>query len=1102
MHLKHNRRRAYPVALLAALALLAQSASLIAQTAPAPAAGQSEEASKLTPEAAKAAAEKEESVLELSPFTVTATEEEGWVATKSLAGSRLKTELKDIAAPVEVLTMEFMNDFALTSAADAAIYTTNVEGAGDNLELGPGAGFGTGFPPPTRVRGLRDATNSREFFESFIPSDNYNLDRVTIASGPNNLLFGSGSPAGTIDSTLKRAQFRDFARVDLQFDSNKSQRYAFDVNQDIIKDKIALRVSHVTEKKNYEYEPAGYDHERYYGALMLRPFKKTTISLHAEKVKVQNIRPQLLLPFDKVSAWSKAGSITSYTHGVNNPIFHNPAAGATWNNAVINNTIWERHNNNVVFVHGATAGSMAGKAYDFNNTVQIKSPKDLPGVDPLNNEADGYTFLDGTYIPVDVDIAGAAKGQKFDADIYNIFITQQIGDNLFIEAAASKESVEDWNVGMGGYIGAYTVHLDSNKFMADGVTANPNAGKMYIQGDPFRTQTLRESEDWRVSASYEFDFLKKDHSWWRNVLGRQRLAALISSRESSNRQQEFFPRIIPVNGVDPVITGHTFTATTVNGWANNSSRIFNQRYYLDTAAGDYSPKSYYDLFGPSYLVDANGKTHVVDMLNTGLTDPEGRRLGNGRTNSFIKSKFDTKQLSYQGFFWNNRLVATLGWREDSANSTGAVTKLDPFRPNPTVPVSALVADTRTGLLPLLQDVAFAPYNSANEQSGTTRTRGFVARPLRDFVRLPLNADISVAWNRSNTFQPDVSNLDPFGNRVKGATGEGEDKSIRLDLMEGKFSVRYTEFENSDGPARAGNVPFNRFRFDLSSILNRVMTLANGSGNTPITGYTNNQGFNTLGSGDPYWVASFRVASGKEWGMDWQVTKNFQLRFNMNTQDVTESDIGLPWWEWLDLEIPKYQALTFPEGGISNPRDLNSNGVIDTWNWNTAWISDSDQRTVAQRYDEVVIRGANGKDIIQSLDGRPNEFVRENRYNVNWMYRFSEGRLKGLSVGGAFRHRAAPVLSFNKKLVNGIGALDIENPFYGKEENLVDLSFNYRRKLNDSFWGVKGYNIGLNIRNVLDDSDLYDKLINVSGVAVRRAKPFEGRTFILSMGFDL
>ena len=52
-------------------------------------------------------------VFELSPFTVEPNE--GWVAENTLAGSRLNTNLRDVAAQIEVITMDFMDDFALNS---------------------------------------------------------------------------------------------------------------------------------------------------------------------------------------------------------------------------------------------------------------------------------------------------------------------------------------------------------------------------------------------------------------------------------------------------------------------------------------------------------------------------------------------------------------------------------------------------------------------------------------------------------------------------------------------------------------------------------------------------------------------------------------------------------------------------------------------------------------------------------------------------------------------------------------------------------------------------------------------------------------------------
>jgi hypothetical protein len=1040
-------------------------------------------------------------VVELSPFLVNSEQETGWVATRTLAGSRLNTEIKDLAAPIEVLTMEFMDEFGLSSIDEAAIYTTSLEGSGDNLELGPGLGFSTGFPPTSRIRGLTGVNRSRDFFGTSLNSDNYNLDRVTIASGPNNLLFGTGSPAGTVDSSLKRARFREFGKVETRFDSHGSQRYAIDLNKDLIKDKLALRVAALHEEKEYEYKPSGTDTQRLYGTLEFRPWRKTSISVHYEDASIDNIRPSLLLPFDQISNWYEASRSGFSASTVDRPLYDNPAVNLGgnnlgFNNASINNTVFQRENNQPRLIVGPNSGGLDGQVYNLNNTVTIKNPKDNPTVNALNREADGFTILDGTYFPIDKEMAGLSKLERIDAKIGNIFINQQIGDNLFLEFAAQKEEFTSWNAGMYGYIAAYTVKVDANRFLADGTTPNPNAGKLYVDGSGFRAQREVESDDWRFAASYELDFERngKD-SWWRNLLGKQRVAGLASGNRSSNVFAEYFPRILPeggMGGAEPEFYGanllqpYATNGTPNNGWANNATRELNFRYYLDPAAGDFSPRLNQDLFGPITYQDANGRTFAIDMRNTGLVDAEGRRLGAARSNA-SKNKLDTQQLSYQGFFWGNRLVATMGWRKDTINSA----RLTP---------GAISADQFTGLRPVLEDITFQSYNDDDEESGTTRTLGFVARPLTGLVKLPLDADISVTYNESNTFQPDTNLFGPFGNRVPGARGEGEDKGIRLDLMKGKFSLTYTEFENTAGPARAGNVPFNRFRFELSGPLNRVMNLAFGSNNTPISGFTENGGFNSLGNGDPYGVTSFQRAEGKEWTLNWNVTRNFTVRFNMNKQQVTESNIGTEWWAWLASELPKYQALTYPEGGVNNPRDLNGNGTIDTWTWDTAWRADGNQQTLADWYDTVVVRGPNGIDIIQSLDGRPNEFVRENRFNVNWVYRFDQGRLKGLSIGGAYRYREGGIIGLGSVDINGRESLDVDNAYYGQDDKFWDLSLNYRGKLD--LWRFKGYRVGLNIRNLLNEDDPFARLVDVTGSPRRMSRQFEGRTFVFDLSLDL
>jgi hypothetical protein len=65
-------------------------------------------------------------VFELNPFIVSA-QETGWYATQTLSGSRLRTNFDDVASQIEVLTMEFMDEFGVNSIEEAAIYSINAE---------------------------------------------------------------------------------------------------------------------------------------------------------------------------------------------------------------------------------------------------------------------------------------------------------------------------------------------------------------------------------------------------------------------------------------------------------------------------------------------------------------------------------------------------------------------------------------------------------------------------------------------------------------------------------------------------------------------------------------------------------------------------------------------------------------------------------------------------------------------------------------------------------------------------------------------------------------------------------------------------------------
>ncbi len=228
-------------------------------------------------------------LVQLSPFVVSEDDSVGYAANSTLAGTRLNTALRDVGASISIITSEFLVDTASTNLGELLTLTTGTEVGG---VLGNFAGGAEAFGRPDqsearenpegnqRIRGIGPASPTRDFFHSDIPMDAYNTARVTINRGPNSLLFGIGNPAGTIDTSLRKAQLgRDRNEVTARYGSNASYRSSLDLNRVLVKDRLAFRLATVGEQNNFDQEPAFDRKRRIYGTVeaVLRDGKKSTI---------------------------------------------------------------------------------------------------------------------------------------------------------------------------------------------------------------------------------------------------------------------------------------------------------------------------------------------------------------------------------------------------------------------------------------------------------------------------------------------------------------------------------------------------------------------------------------------------------------------------------------------------------------------------------------------------------------------------------------------------------------------------------------------------------------------------------------------------------
>lgn len=255
-------------------------------------------------------------IIVLSPFEVSASESTGYLATTSLAGTRINTELTDVGSAISVVTAEFMRDTAATDSKTLLQYTTNTEvGSLQGNFVGARSGVqdeGGTFTTPntnTRVRGLTSADNTRNFFMTDVPWDGYNVDRVDMQRGPNSILFGMGSPAGIINTSTKTAQFRDMNELELRYGSYGSNRAVLDINRELIDNELALRVIMVRNDEKYRQKPAHSLDKRVFGTARWEPEFlnrngiKTTLKTYAEFGEVRSNNPRVITPIDYINPW-------------------------------------------------------------------------------------------------------------------------------------------------------------------------------------------------------------------------------------------------------------------------------------------------------------------------------------------------------------------------------------------------------------------------------------------------------------------------------------------------------------------------------------------------------------------------------------------------------------------------------------------------------------------------------------------------------------------------------------------------------------------------------------------------------------------------------
>jgi iron complex outermembrane receptor protein len=688
-----------------------------------------------------------DSTIVLSPFQVDASAEKGYLATQTLNGTRLRTDIKDIGSAISIFTEQMMDDLGANNINSLMAFAPNtdafIQATGDIT--GNGNDF-INISTQFVTRGGATSVVSQDFFANNIPNDRYNSEALTFTRGPNAILFGLGNAAGAFVSSTKRAKTNKTATtIDYQIDQRGSYRGMLDHNHVLKPGLLAIRYAGVYEALNTFRIPTENLQRRHFAAATFTPFRTTTLRASYEKglINAPAVRPWP--SYDFVTPWLAAGSPII-------PAFVNVAGGKPVGTK--NDTF-----TGVVSTDLTPAGTKVAPQVWVNTGLGADPAFNTPGFPSNTFPVQGARYRSLTNDAIYPTLASLFGNTAFRLNDYktlSVFLEQQVTRDLFIEAAYNRQ--ENRLIALNGVVGQSAgITVDPNAQMPNG-QPNPNVGKFYYQSQSTRIDAPTEGENYRLTGSYTLDFGRQKSKWLRH-LGRHQ-AALFGEQSNSRGWSS--------NNNLYNVTPFATTGAAAN--ITNGANLLQYRYYFDAAAGKIGTSG-----GEQFL------NFPVMYAGTPIP-PKGP---NGVTPGFVaqqglnmsESHVRTYALATQSFFWNNRIVFTSGWREDDVTSWSAT----PGDFNPLRDANGFGANG-DGI-----DVRKFKPGSRLARGGKTSTRGLVFHAT---------TWLSLSYNTSNNFQVNASGLNVYGDLRPNPSGKGEDFGLKFALFDRKLFLDLTYYTNS------------------------------------------------------------------------------------------------------------------------------------------------------------------------------------------------------------------------------------------------------------------------------------------------------------------
>lgn len=1134
----------------------------------------------------------------LSPFEVKASTHESYNAVDTLAGNRLKTNLRDVGSSVSVYTSQLLKDIGATNSTSLLQYTISSEVGGVYGNFA-GTGDGSALSEPdrpsqnTRVRGLAAADNTRDFFRSQIPWDSYNIDRIDLQRGPNAILFGDGSPAGIINAGTKSAIFKNSGEVELRVGSFGSTRESLGLNQVIIPKQVAIRLDAVNDQQKFEQKPAYSHDKRVSGSVRFEPEALNRNGLRFvakagfESGRIDGNTPRELPPQDNITPFFRTGSAgtnqatyngwqlwdnqtgrigsgvarpTAYANAgtpipYSSPWIENAGFGTInalnpvaffGNGGGAQTAYWvtsapQQYQGNNAIGYVTAPGSWASIANTSVWAVNSGLPYSGAGIFKNNMITDPSVF---NFYKKLIDGDTKHDVQQFHRSTFNVAETA-LNDQVGISFDYNKEFYKYTHTALlGGNVG---LHIDPMAVYNNGTpdagltgrpysdgTPNPNVGRPFVSangGNNYSDATT--SEDKRVTAYVMHDFRKDNSGWIGRVVGKHTVTGLWANESATTDHRNWAsygyldpnaynlqdPHIDPVannftilqpsmvmylgssllgkaatdanipgiSGLPQIANGlvtyfnDTWKATGVNPaapWTNNAYTTDPSKLAPGYPVGA-NPS-------PSSFTQANNPANYVGWTTTNLNVTRAAGSAANRdllTKNAALNQSDTvsKALVWQGKLLDDSLVATVGWRQDTAKAYG---------------LSRNVGDAAD-----LHQIDFSNYTTTRSApngiiSVSSRSESLVAHlmDLPGFKDLTKNVPftVSLSYNQSTNFQPLAGRVDVLGEPIAPPSGKTIDRGIVIATRDGKYSLKINRYVTSEanisapggglageinwwmyslvgftnmfdpsiqggpiwGPLKSGsNIEQYAFSDDVTTqsaaqLADQTAAIAGvrafeksvdprfwkawGFGSLAIVQSNSSTLPNPYnpryGVPNGFTITQDAVSKGYEIELNANPIPNWRITFNASKEEAVRSNIG-----GAALNTLMNQAIKMVQG---------PGGLMHFW-WGTP--------DVPRARDTLYNYGGPGADwaSMKLIEGAAAPELRTWRYNLITNYDFTRTRLKGFNVGGAMRYQSGVTIGYpptgDPTKPDSLG-FDLAHPYKGPTETNFDAWVGYSRKI--------------------------------------------------------